>query len=463
MGTSLSRSLLVSICVAGIAPAAFAVLDVTSHPSQGEAGKGPTVSDQDKPAPVTSRNLDSPLSSPPFPGSDWLGFPLVGSPYSAAPSYPLEKGLFGDRLNKKNVLVYGWVAPSFNLSTSHHSNAPLAYGFVPNRIELSQAALVIEKQPDSVQTSHVDYGFRVAGIYGTDYRYTTMKGVGSDALLKRNQLYGFDPVEMYVSAYLPKVVEGTVVRVGRFSSAPDIEGAFAPGNYTFSHSLLISVDPTTFFGVNSMTRVNKQWQIMAQVHAGNDMAPWSNSAAPNFGLLARWVSLDGKDGFWGGINSLGDGRVRNGHDNLQHLVATWGHKFNEKLHMMTEAYYMWEYGANKGGTVVDGPPLFGTGGGAGAFLPGKSDASGLVNYFQILTSPKDYVSIRNDYLNDPRGFRTGYGTAYTSHTLSYTRFLTPLITFRPEIRYEHAYGATPYDGGRRNSQWSLAADLVVRF
>jgi len=126
---------------------------------------------------------------------------------------------------------------------------------------------------------------------------------------------------------------------------------------------------------------------------------------------------------------------------------------------------MWEYGGNLGGTAVGGPVQFGTGGGAGAFLPGRSVATGYVNYFQILTSPKDYISIRTDYLGDFQGFRTGYPTAYFSETLAYVRYLTPMIMFRPEVRYETAIdkGINPYDNGTRHQQWTLAADLVIRF
>jgi len=282
-------------------------------------------------------------------------------------------------------------------------------------------------------------------------------------LLKYNHEYGVDPVEMYGMWYTPKVAEGMVLRVGRYISPPDIEAQLTPDNYMYSHSLMFSVDPYTYVGINPTIRLSPQWEVMAQVHSGNDTAPWSNSAQLNFGLMARYASPNGKDGFWGGVNSIGSGQVVDQHDNLQQVVGTWGHKFDNKYHMMTEAYYMWEYNGNMGGTAIDGPPFAGTGGGAGKFLPGKSDATGVVNYFQIETSKKSYVSIRNDFLNDPRGYRTGYATAYSSHTLGYSVLLTPLITFRPEIRYEHAYGATPYDIGTRRDQWTLAADMIFRF
>jgi len=429
--------------------------------------KGQTPTQATPPAQDTSngRALPSPLDSPPFPDSDWLGFPLIGAPWSGAPAYPLEKALFGDKLSKQDIHVYGWLNPSYNASTSKTSNVPLSYDLVPNSFQLDQAVLVVEKQPNTVQTDHKDYGFRVVMLDGTNYRYTIMKGVFSDQLLKYNHEYGFDPVEMYAMFYEPKVAEGMVIRVGRYISPPDIEAQLTPDNYMYSHSLMFTVDPYTFFGINPMVRLSKQWEIMAQVTAGNDMAPWSSSAQLNFGLMARYATLDGKDGFWGGVNSIGSGQVVDQHDNLQQIVGTWGHKFDNKYHMMTEAYYMWEYNGNVGGTAINGPLFAGTGGGAGAFLPGKSDATGIVNYFQIELSKKDYFSIRNDYLNDPRGYRTGFATAYSSHTLAYSVQLTPMITFRPEIRYEHSYanGVTPYDAGQRKDQWTLAADMIFRF
>ena len=112
-----------------------------------------------------------------------------------------------------------------------------------------------------------------------DYRYTIMKGIFSNQLLQRNSLYGFDPVEMYTMIYYPKVAEGMVLRIGRYISPPDIEAQLTPDNYLFSHSLMFSVDPYTFMGINPMIRLSKQWEIMAQVHAGNDTAIWSNSAS----------------------------------------------------------------------------------------------------------------------------------------------------------------------------------------
>src|SRR5579862_4881526 len=264
------RLAIAALCALGAAPAHGVFVDLSTLGSalrsvtEGlESGKY-VVSKQAllKAQDQTSLSLPSPLPSPPFPDSDWLGFPLIGAPYSGSPSHPLQKALGADNLLKKGVEIYGWANPSFNLSTSRNTNVPLSYDLVPNNIELDQVVLVVEKQPDTTQKQHQDFGFRMLGLYGTNYRYTIMKGVLSDQLINRNQLYGFDPVEMYVNFYYPKVADGMVLRIGRYISPPDIEAQLTPSNYLYSHSLMFGCDPYTFMGINPMVRINKQWEIM---------------------------------------------------------------------------------------------------------------------------------------------------------------------------------------------------------
>ena len=378
--------------------------------------------------PPQSRALPSPLPSPPFPGSDWLGFPLIGAPYTVQTG-ALQK-MLPKKMTDDGFLLYGWLNPSINYSTSKNSNLPLTYDLVPNKIQLDQAIVVFEKQPDTVQTTHEDWGFRFLNLYGIDYRYTIMRGILSDQLLKRNALYGYDPVEMYMTKYYPKVAQGMVVRVGRFISPPDIEAQLTPQNYLFTHSQMFSIDPYTFIGAQATIRYSDLTEVQFGFHWGNDMAPWTKAASLNGQLLLRHVSRDGNDAFWGGINSLGSGKYHDGHDNLQHIVGTWGHKFSEKYHMMTELYYMFMYDGAVGGTENDGPPgTFGGGGGIGTIIPGKSEEVGAVNYFQILLDKNDYVSIRTDYLKDAQGQRTGYpATTLTRCSCLGQRFATTTHT-----------------------------------
>ena len=325
-----------------------------------------------------------------------------------------------------------------------------------------------ERQPNTVQQDHVDWGFRVTGFYGIDTRYTVAKGwqPASDAVLQRNALYTADVVECYAELYLPNVAEGLVLKLGRYISPPDIEAQLAPDNYLYTHSLMFSYDPFTFTGLQATLRLSARWQLEAAVHGGNDQAPWADSSSPSGQFMVRWVAKNNRDSLWAGFNMLGEGKYKNGHDNLNMVAGTWGHRFDKRLHMMTEAYYEWQYDAAMGGNAIEGPPKdYFEGTGQGPIIPGRSGAVGFVNYFQVLVSGKDYLSLRNDYLNDLQGQRTGFETPYSSHTLGWVHYFNDIFYIRPEIRYEQAYrqGVMPYDNGLKRSQTSVSMDYIFRF
>ncbi len=420
---------------------------------------------------TNGRCLPSPFPSPPFPLSDWCGGPVIGEPNSELPDY-LMKAIqkaskkTWTKWNNTGIHIFGWVDAGVNGSTSKQANTPQSYDFMPNRPVLDQIVLMIERDPDIAQTKKIDWGFLINGIYGADYRYTTAKGYFSNQLLQHNHIYGWDPTQIYGLLYVPQVAQGMLVKVGRFISPSDIEAQWAPQNYMYSHSLMFTVDPYTYTGVNITIRVHPQFQFELGIHGGNDMAIWSNSAQPNGSFMMRWVAKDNKESVYGGLASIGSGQFKNAHDDLQQLVFVWGHKFNERFHMMTEAYYIWQFNAALGGTAIFGPAIYGQGGGEGPIIPGRSEAIGLVNYFQIFCGPKDYVSVRNDALDDVQGQRTGFATWFTSHTIAWSHHFTDFVLLRPEVRYDHAWnkdGITPYDNGTKKAQFTAAVDLCISF
>ncbi len=172
-------------------------------------------------------------------------------------------GSNGEAWKKSGVQIYGWLDAGFNVSTSstkfgRFGNAPAAYYLVPNSIQPDQEVLYIERQPDTVQTDHFDWGFRLTGLYGLDYRFTSAKGYFSHQLLgDHSKEYGGDLVMAYVDLYFPQVAEGMNVRIGRYVSLPDIEAQLAPNNYTYSHSILYTFDAYTQTGINTTIRLDK--------------------------------------------------------------------------------------------------------------------------------------------------------------------------------------------------------------
>jgi len=72
--------------------------------------------------------------------------------------------------------LYGWVDPTLNFSTSADQNAPEANDVYSNRFEMNQFVLYAERLPDSVQRDHIDWGYHLTALYGTDDRFTIAKG-----------------------------------------------------------------------------------------------------------------------------------------------------------------------------------------------------------------------------------------------------------------------------------------------
>jgi hypothetical protein len=435
-----------------------------SEPEQAPATNQATTNNQVPPR----RALPAPFDGV-FPGSDYLGpTPLIGVP-DTDPVYPLTKAVWAvaPALKNARVKVYGWVNPGISVSTSNKSNIPESYAIVPNRLELDQAVLRIERVPDTVQTERVDWGFRLTTLYGIDWRWTTAQGWFSGQLLKHNRLYGWDPVEAYALLYIPHVAQGMVIRAGRYISPPDIEAQLAPDNYLFTHSLMFTFDCYTQTGINANIKLNDHWSIMAGIHAGDDVAPWNGAAHPTGMFMIRWVSKSNNDSIYGGIDSINNGKFKDFHDNLQQSNMTWTHRFNEKGTFLTttEAYYIYQSHALIGGTVNFGPPhAWFEGVGPGAPIKGNAPAIGFVNYTEWKFSKKDFLSVRPlDILDDQKGERTGFATTYASWTVGVTHRFNELISTRPEVRYEHAFSARPYDNGRRQGQLMFAIDAILRF
>jgi len=422
------------------------------------------------------RALPAPLDSPPFPSSEWQGFPLVGAPYGTK-EYPLTKALYGtpiigDFLKGNRIKIYGWINASGNWSSASDSNMPTSYWIFPNEPVLNQAIVRFEREVDSVQQNHIDWGFRSTWLGGTDYRYMTSGGWFSDQLLKHNNKYGFDPTEQYLNLYIPRVAQGLILTVGRWIATPDIETQFAPDNYLGTHSILFTFDTYTQTGIMGTVMLNKQWTIQGAVHAGTDMAPWYKGATPTGMLGVRWVSLSNNDSIYLVLNSINTAKFQRfkadgqpaGHDNFNYLVGTWQHKFNETVHTKTEAYFMWQFDAVLGGTPSIGPVRsFGGGGGIGADIPGLSKTYGLLNYTMFKVNSRNFFTVRNEWWRDEQGERTGFPSHYTSHTVGWTHQLSDSIELRPEIGYYHSYDTKAFDLGRRNELWLGGLDVILRF
>jgi hypothetical protein len=411
------------------------------------------------------RGYPAPLDSIPFPSGDYSvgGSPTIGAPDTQ--TYPLMQAING---NAGHIKIYGWLNGGFNVSTSNKgdgANSPASYYYNPNRLTPDQEVLFIERLPNTVQTEHVDWGFRLAQLYGQDYRYTTAKGYLSQQLLARNHEYGYDPVMFYFDLYVPKVAKGMNIRIGRYISLPDIEAQLAPNNYTYSHSLLYTVDPYTQTGIVATIKLSDHWLLQGGLSAGNDVAPWTKDAKPTLTACVDYTWHKGGDALYTCANSVNDGKYA--YNNVQGYYETWYHSINPHWHSSTETWFMYERQVpNIAGNVAN--PITPENGANGAFCAaGKQTCFApevaVVNYLEHEFDAHNYLSIRNEFMDDLRGQRTGYATKYSEHMIGYGHWIGSTVLFRPEIRFEHAYNQPAYDLGTKHSQFIVAGDITYHF
>ena len=388
----------------------------------------------------------------------------------------------GDAWKRSGVQIYGWLNAGCNVSTSNKSryaNFPEAYAEVSNACLPDQQVLYIERQPDTVQTDHFDWGFRFTQLYGLDYRFTTAKGYFSNQLLGKNLEYGYDLVMAYVDLNFPQVADGMNVRVGRYISLPDIEAQLAPNNYTYSHSLLYTFDAYTQTGINTTTKLSEHWMLQLGLSAGNDVAPWigAPNAKPTFNGCVAYTWQEGRDNHYACLNSFNSGKYA--YNNVQSVYYTWFHKFGSSAwHSGTEWWYMWEKQVpNIGPSAPSGSASLLITGANGAFcnnpmaLTCTASEEAVVNYVERQFGKRDYLTIRNEFFDDMQGQRTGTKTRYSEHLLGWGHWIGTTILLRPELRLEHSYDRPAYDSpclpcgapGTKKTQLTLASDAIFFF
>jgi hypothetical protein len=436
----------------------------------------------------------APQSTPPMPFTEWPygGTTSLGVSRPNSVDSPLMAALgntnLGKAMDTAHIQMYGWINVGGNISSNNvqpGGNWPAAYLYTPNTVQLDQAVLYIERVPDTVQKDHVDWGFRVSGIYGENYRYTTAYGVASYQLLGHNLVNGYDFPMMYGELFIPNAApEGLLVRVGRFISLPDIEAQLAPNNYMYTHSMTYTFDNYTNEGIQTTWGLSKNWFVQLGLTVGTEAPPWHwgqtinnpfpNPLFPNNTMLkdpgaipsitgcVRYQSDSANDNVYVCADALNSGTW--GYNNLQWLGMTYYHKFNDQWHISFETYTLSQKNvpnANNptvqnivanGGTPFN--PLTGVVFNA-PNLAQCSDVNALsctarvyaaVTYLNWKFTPLDNLSIRGEFYNDMEGQRTGTKTRYVEGGLGWQHWLSPQIEFRPEVTYYKSLDAPAFNG-----------------
>jgi hypothetical protein len=467
-----------------------------------------------------SRRPDSqvpptPQSTPPMPFTEWPygGTTSLGVTRPNSIDSPLMNALSnttaGQWMNDAHIQVYGWVDPGGNLSTNtvRGGNAPAAYSYNPNTVQLDQAVLYIERLPDTVQTDHIDWGFRIAPIYGENYRYTTAFGLGSNQLLNNNANNGWDIPMAYGEVFIPWVLQGLNIRFGRYISIPDIEAQLAPNNYMYSHSMTYTFDNYTNTGIDFTLAATKNWIFQLGITVGTEAMPWhvgqqmanpfpnalfpgttmpvDPGAVPSITAGVRWTSDTGNDDINLVANGINGGQW--GYNNLQWYGGTIYHKFNDQWHISIETYDEHQnnvlnalnptaFAAFEAGGTPFSPQYmqFNAPGlaqchSAAVFSCTASFDTALM-YLNYKATPLDNISYRFEWVDDGEGQRTGVATRYIETGIGWQHWFSPQIEIRPEVSYYDALDAFAFNGNSnlgiaptKKTAIIAASDIIIHF
>ena len=479
-----------------------------------EWGKDAAPSDPKAPASRRDAWPATPQSIPPMPFSEWPygGTTSIGVTRPNSVDSPLMVALgntsLGHAMNDAHVQVYGWINAGGNLSnnTVRGGNSPAAYDYNPNTVQLDQAVVYIERLPDTVQKDHVDWGFRIAPIYGENYRYTTAYGLWSNQLLNQNRNYGYDLPMAYGEVFIPWVADGMLIRVGRFISIPDIEAQLAPNNYMYTHSMTYTFDNYTNTGINASLSLNKNWMVQGSVSVGTEAMPWhvgakipnanpnplfpdstmlkDPGAQPSFSAGVRYVTDSGNDGVYVVANGINNGTW--GYNNLQWYGLTYYHKFNDQWHISFETNT--EHQNNvlnldnpaSVALVASGTPFsldvmpwnapFGAHCGNTTQLSCTASVQTFLTYVNYSPTKLDNISYRLEWFDDKQGQRTGVKTRYVETGLGWQHWFSPQIEVRPEVSIYRALDAPAFNGNSNlgippNKKTAVigSADIIIHF
>ena len=462
----------------------------------------------------------TPQSIPPMPFTEWPygGTTNLGVTRPSSVDSPLMAAIgntnMGSWMNDNHIQVYGWIDPGGNLSTNtvKGGNAPAAYSYNPNNLQLDQAVVYIERLPDTVQKDHVDWGFRVAPIYGENYRYTTAYGLFSSQFLNQNLNNGFDIPMAYGEVFIPQVMGGLMIRFGRYISIPDIEAQLAPNNYMYSHSMTYVYDNYTNTGIGLTLAADKNLILQFGVSTGTEALPWhvgvrianpdpnplypgtsmlkDPGATPSVTAGVRWTSNDGNDDVNIVANGINGGQW--GYNNLQWYGLTYYHKFNDQWHIAIETYNEHQNNVpnalnplvtnaagtgfvNLGGTPFspqympfNAPNLAVCK--SAALLSCTASFQTFLTYLNYKIAPLDNLTYRAEFVDDFQGQRTGTKTRYVEAGIGWQHWFSPQIEIRPEVSYYRSLDAFAFNGNANfgiapNKNFAIigAADMIIHF
>ena len=350
----------------------------------------------------------------------------------------------GSLLDGNRMQISGWTDVACTVGTDRHSNLPLGFNYLPYTLDLQQNWLRIERTVVTTGTTEPTFGFRWDTILpGTDYRFTTARGLFSSQLTANDgqpNRYGIDPIQFYGEAYIPTIGRGMDIKVGRFFAQYGVESNDAVSNALCSHAYTFIYDPFTHTGILTTTKLTDAWSVQAGLVVGCDIFidPADN---PEFTGSVKWAPSTGRNSVLFAV-ILGNGRFDQVHNfhNPEIFDLVWTHKINSRLNYTLECLY---------GFTNNVPDI------------GFANWFGTPNYLTYTLTPRLNTTARLELFDDFQGQRTGFKGLYAAGTAGLSFSPRKAIIIRPELRYDYNIESRPFEN--KHGLFTAATDVIFRW
>lgn len=365
-----------------------------------------------------------------------------GVPERLSPAHPeaVEAIGLGPAFEDLGLEFYGWVEQSFTFNPDRPDdriNALRVFDDRSNDYRFNQ--LVVNLERGLSEGNEFDLGGKIELMYGSDARFIHQNGLADDI---DDNTVQFDPVQFYGQVRIP-VGNGLTVKFGKYVTTLGAEVIDAPNNALYSHSYLFGFAiPFTHTGVQFDYPINDQLSVYYGLVIG-----WDAFDNPNDSLShmagGSWTSADEKLAVL--VNFITGPEREDENTDYRSVIDTvvtyqWTEQFSTSINA--------DYGHESG-------------------LGGADDFwAGVAGYATYTFNPQLATTVRAEYFRDATASRLGF----TGDVVEFTAGLDihPVRDFanlrvRPEVRYDHAFGDTPFDDGTDQNQFTVGVDVILTF
>ena len=452
---------------AGIITAAVAASGVAQQPVQAPVGTPPVMAN------VPQEDAYQLRALPPQEAAEEV---------ESAPERYLEL----EALKKRGISTYGWIDAGIGANNwGSPFNGPITFNDRNWQGQMNQLYLVNERVMD-LEDGGFDWGGRVDLLYGTDYIYTTARGLDGNLFNQPNGAgavgapswvsskdYGLAMPQLY-----GEVGAGNhAVKFGHFYTIIGYEVVPAIGNFFYTHAYTMQYgEPFTHTGILDTWKANDQMTVYAGITNGwdnfsdpiNILGPAANPGYPGANSNAAFlggVTFKNSDETQALTVTTSSGNEAGDFVNLignRSLISTvYTNEINDKITYVFQNDNGWQF--NAGALAI---PLA-----SGRGQAGTAQWYGINQYLFYNISDTLVGGLRLEWFRDNNGYRVfnpirnywvggpwqgGYQGNFWQMTWGLNWKPTTNWIIRPELRYDWYspdQAGTPLPFGRSNDQY----------